>query len=363
MMAPGLSPNCGARRDGLTPTLVVLHYTAMATAEAAVERLCDPAAEVSAHYLITRTGEVVPLVPEDLRAWHAGAGEWQGLRDINSRSIGIELDNDGAAPFGSRQMDALEALLAGVMARWDIPPSGVIGHSDMAPDRKSDPGPRFDWLRLERADEVVAANAGLELAFGVLLGLCAIRRAPVGTFFYRLMGTTALVPLIAAALLPPLFGGAAWTDPGIVAALLACLAFPVYSGPIKRSRRSAGLVFATVCSGAALAWTAWQLPGIEAPLGGVLASLSAMATGAVAGGVGLAMVLGHWYLTVPELPVSWLRRLNGWTAIAMVVSGATSPLPSLGIDPPTSTVGAFVSTLKTSLLVTTGTGCPSASVR
>lgn len=160
----------------------------------------------------------------------------------------------------------------------------------------------------------------LELAFGVLLGLCAIRRAPVGTFFYRLMGTTALVPLLAATILPVAFGGLPWTAPGIVAAGLACLAFPVYSGPIKSSRRALGLVFATIATGTALAWTVWQLPDVDAPLGGILASLSAMATGAVAGGVGLAMVLGHWYLTIPELPISWLRRLNGWTVVAMVAS-------------------------------------------
>ncbi|THH35839.1 N-acetylmuramoyl-L-alanine amidase [Aliishimia ponticola] len=146
----GLSPNCGPRRNGLTPTLIVLHYTAMASADAAVDRLCDPAAEVSAHYLICRTGETVPLVPEHLRAWHAGAGEWQGLDDINSRSIGIELDNDGRAPFSEPMMATLEVLLRAIMRRHGIPPTGVIGHSDMAPGRKSDPGPRFDWQRLER---------------------------------------------------------------------------------------------------------------------------------------------------------------------------------------------------------------------
>lgn len=145
-----LSPNCGPRRNGLTPTLVVLHYTAMGSADAAVDRLCDPAAQVSAHYLIARTGAVVALVPEDLRAWHAGAGEWRGLTDINSRSIGIELDNDGATPFSAPLMDALEELLAGILVRWDIPPDGVIAHSDMAPGRKRDPGPRFDWRRLAR---------------------------------------------------------------------------------------------------------------------------------------------------------------------------------------------------------------------
>lgn len=120
----------------------------MASCEAARDRLCDPAAEVSAHYLISETGEVLALVPEELRAWHAGAGSWRGLEDVNSRSIGIELANTGAQPFADPQMQALEALLAGVMARWAIPPQGVIGHSDMAPGRKRDPGARFDWRRL-----------------------------------------------------------------------------------------------------------------------------------------------------------------------------------------------------------------------
>lgn len=145
-----LSPNHGPRRNGLRPSLIVLHYTAMDSAEAACARLCDPAAEVSAHYLITCKGETVPLVPEDQRAWHAGAGEWQGRDDINSRSIGIELDNRGNHPFSEPQMITLETLLRGIMERWSIPPEGVIGHSDMAPGRKIDPGPRFDWPRLAR---------------------------------------------------------------------------------------------------------------------------------------------------------------------------------------------------------------------
>lgn len=144
------SPNCTERRNGLSPTLVVLHYTAMHSAEAACARLCDPEAEVSAHYLISRGGDIQQLVPETLRAWHAGAGEWRGQDDINSRSIGIELDNDGASPFSAPLMAALETLLADILQRWNIPPSGVIGHSDMAPGRKFDPGPRFDWARLER---------------------------------------------------------------------------------------------------------------------------------------------------------------------------------------------------------------------
>jgi N-acetylmuramoyl-L-alanine amidase len=145
-----LSPNHGPRRNGLRPSLIVLHYTAMDSAEAACARLCDPAAEVSAHYLITGKGETVQLVPEDQRAWHAGAGEWRGQDDINSRSIGIELDNRGNHPFSEPQMVTLETLLRGIMERWSIPPEGIIGHSDMAPGRKIDPGPRFDWPRLAR---------------------------------------------------------------------------------------------------------------------------------------------------------------------------------------------------------------------
>lgn len=145
------SPNAGPRRDGLRPELVVIHYTEMASAEAALARLCAPEAEVSAHYLIGRDGRVWQLVDEELRAWHAGAGEWQGRGDVNSRSIGIELDNDGKSPFAAPLMDALEPLLAGILARWSIPRAGVIAHSDMAPGRKVDPGPRFDWQRLARA--------------------------------------------------------------------------------------------------------------------------------------------------------------------------------------------------------------------
>lgn len=145
------SPNFGPRRDGLSPSLVVLHYTAMQDAAAALDRLCDPAAEVSAHYLIGADGRLWQMVDEAQRAWHAGAGEWQGLDDINSRSIGIELDNRGDHPFSAPLMATLEILLAEVLRRWAIPPAGVIGHSDMAPGRKCDPGPRFDWARLARA--------------------------------------------------------------------------------------------------------------------------------------------------------------------------------------------------------------------
>lgn len=144
------SPNSGPRRDGLRPELVVLHYTGMSSAEAALERLCDPGAEVSAHYLIGADGRLWQMVAEAQRAWHAGAGAWRGRADVNSRSIGIELENPGDRPFTAPQMQRLEALLAGVLARWGIPSAGVIGHAEMAPGRKHDPGPRFDWRRLAR---------------------------------------------------------------------------------------------------------------------------------------------------------------------------------------------------------------------
>lgn len=145
------SPNFGERRGGVRPSLIVLHYTAMATCAAARERLCDPGAEVSAHWLISETGRAEALVPEAARAWHAGAGEWAGITDVNSHSIGIELANTGSQPFAEPQMAALERLLGAIMARWLIPPHRIIAHSDMAPARKSDPGPRFDWRRLARA--------------------------------------------------------------------------------------------------------------------------------------------------------------------------------------------------------------------
>ena len=144
-----LSPNCGPRKLGITaPDMVVIHYTAMQNAEDAICTLCTPENEASAHYLIARDGTVTQMVDEAIRAWHAGAGRWGGCDDINSRSIGIELDNDGASPFSAPLMDALEALLGAIMRRWDIPAHHVIAHSDLAPRRKFDPGAHFDWARL-----------------------------------------------------------------------------------------------------------------------------------------------------------------------------------------------------------------------
>lgn len=146
------SPNFGDRRGCDAPDMVILHYTGMATAQAALDRLCDPAPEVSCHYLIAETGAVYQLVDETRRAWHAGTSYWQGETDINSRSIGIELANPGplcgCPPFAAAQMDALAGLLATLQTRWAIPADRVLGHADVAPGRKADPGAKFDWDRL-----------------------------------------------------------------------------------------------------------------------------------------------------------------------------------------------------------------------
>lgn len=147
------SPNHGERRLG-PPDMIIIHYTGMETCTAARARLCEPAAEVSAHYLIDLDGTVEQLVAEDRRAWHAGVSEWGGETDINSRSIGIELANRGHGPdyhpFPELQMAALEALIRGIRNRWGVPLANIVGHEDIAPGRKIDPGPKFDWARLSR---------------------------------------------------------------------------------------------------------------------------------------------------------------------------------------------------------------------
>jgi len=146
------SPNWNERK--LPITMVVMHYTGMTSAAEAIERLCDPAAEVSAHYLIDEDGTVVRLVDEANRAWHAGRAYWRGVTDINSASIGIEMVNPGHEhgyrPFTDAQLEALVPLLADIMRRHGIAPANVIGHSDVAPSRKTDPGELFDWDMLAR---------------------------------------------------------------------------------------------------------------------------------------------------------------------------------------------------------------------
>ena len=147
------SPNFNARRA--PPDMLVLHYTGMQTGAAALERLRDPDAKVSAHYLVEEDGRVFGLVPEARRAWHAGQGAWRGETDCNAASIGIEIVNPGHA-FGYRafpdaQIAAVVALIAEVRTRWTIPDNRIIAHSDLAPDRKEDPGELFPWKRLAEA--------------------------------------------------------------------------------------------------------------------------------------------------------------------------------------------------------------------
>lgn len=142
-----LSPNFNER--ALPISMAVIHYTEMKPVETALERMCDPAAKVSAHYCITEEGEVIRLVPEDKRAWHAGLSYWRGHKDVNSASIGIEMDHPGHAlgyrGFADAQIEALVPLLNRIVKTYDIPRANVVGHSDIAPARKVDPGELFPW--------------------------------------------------------------------------------------------------------------------------------------------------------------------------------------------------------------------------
>ncbi len=158
----------------------------------------------------------------------------------------------------------------------------------------------------------------LELAFGVLLAMAFVPRAPVGALFYRIMGTCALAPVLVALLVPVTVAQRAWSDPVSLATALAVLAYPVYSGPVRGRRWAAGLAVGLAGCAAGLVLTLADQGVAGAALS--LASLSALATGAVAGSVGLAMVLGHWYLTVPNLAVRHLRRLNRVTVVSMIAS-------------------------------------------
>jgi N-acetylmuramoyl-L-alanine amidase len=149
------SPNHGPRPETAQIDMLVLHYTGMTTAEAALERLCDPHARVSAHYVVEENGVIWRLVPENRRAFHAGLSCWQGESDLNAVSLGIEIVNPGHEwgyrPFPEAQMASVEHLCRDLIARYSIPPYRVVGHSDIAPERKSDPGELFDWARLARA--------------------------------------------------------------------------------------------------------------------------------------------------------------------------------------------------------------------
>ena len=149
---PSPSPNCEVRPQGATVKFLIIHYTGMTSGTAALARMCDPASKVSAHYMIEQDGTVFQLVDEAMRAWHAGVSRWEDITDINSHSIGIELVNPGHEfgyqDFPPAQIDSLIALSQGILARHQIAPHHVLGHSDIAPLRKTDPGEKFPWEKL-----------------------------------------------------------------------------------------------------------------------------------------------------------------------------------------------------------------------
>jgi N-acetylmuramoyl-L-alanine amidase len=168
------SPNQAERRNGARADMLVLHYTGMANAEDALARLCSPASEVSAHYLIFEDGKVVQLVPEKRRAWHAGVSVWAGESDINSRSIGIEIANPGHdfgyPDFPEQQIAAVIALCRDILARHAMSPDRVVAHSDIAPARKRDPGEKFPWRRLHAAGVGLWVEPALEAGPAPTLG-------------------------------------------------------------------------------------------------------------------------------------------------------------------------------------------------
>ena len=146
------SPNIGERSDGRRPDMILLHYTGMADADAALALLCTQGSNVSAHYFVFEDGRIIQMVPEGRRAWHAGKSEWAGETDINSCSIGIEIANPGHdhgyPDFPARQIAAVTALCRSIQTRNSIAPVRVLAHSDVAPARKQDPGEKFPWHRL-----------------------------------------------------------------------------------------------------------------------------------------------------------------------------------------------------------------------
>lgn len=146
------SPNFDERK--LPVTILVMHYTGMKDAASAINWLANPDAKVSAHYVVTEDGQIVHMVNEENRAWHAGRGYWRGIEDVNSASIGIEIVNPGHewgyVPFPEEQMDSVTRLASEIVGRHNIVKSNIIGHSDLAPARKQDPGELFDWARLAR---------------------------------------------------------------------------------------------------------------------------------------------------------------------------------------------------------------------
>jgi N-acetylmuramoyl-L-alanine amidase len=165
------SPNIEPRFDGKRVKTVVLHYTGMPSGQLAVEWLCNPASKVSCHYLVDADGTIVQMVDETMRAWHAGVSSWHGEIDVNSTSIGIEIQNPGhsagSPAFPLPQMQRVAALTLDIMMRHGLHPSDVVAHSDIAPGRKVDPGEVFDWdyLAHHGVGQTTKAGSGAVMTF------------------------------------------------------------------------------------------------------------------------------------------------------------------------------------------------------
>ena len=148
------SPNFDERPKGTKINSIIIHYTGMKTFEEAYKKLCDKSSKVSSHYLIGRDGRIINLVDEKYRAWHAGVSRWKGIDNLNNNSIGIELENPGHEfgyiSFSKKQMNALILLCKEIKKRYDIKAEWVLGHSDISPGRKLDPGEKFDWKTIRK---------------------------------------------------------------------------------------------------------------------------------------------------------------------------------------------------------------------
>ena len=196
------SPNQAARPAGLSVDMLVLHYTGMRSAADALARLRDPASGVASHYVVDEDGLVFRLVDEDRRAAHAGVSFWRGHEALNDRSIGIEIVNPGHEwgyrPFPQAQIEAVEALCAGILERHPIPGRNVVGHSDVAPDRKQDPGELFPWRRL--AERGIGLWPDVDGSDVTRLSGDAVERLERGlrTIGYRLDGTVPLPVVLTA---------------------------------------------------------------------------------------------------------------------------------------------------------------------
>lgn len=201
------SPNCDARGEGTAVDMLILHYTGMKSVQEAIERLRDPAAAVSSHYVVDEDGSVVRLVPEDRRAWHAGVSHWRGHTALNGRSIGIEIVNPGHE-WGYREFPVLQLaavcdLCLTILARHPIPPRNVVGHSDVAPDRKDDPGERFDWQGLAENGVGLWPSGVPDMGTtGAVRDAVSLRpvRAALGEIGYRVAPEGGLDPALSAVL-------------------------------------------------------------------------------------------------------------------------------------------------------------------